>query len=307
MNAGLLYVEDGKIIISDDMDIALDSFQGIATVEVLNRVAAGEDIEEVIAEIQADIDKMIVASGGTDDGNETARGLYIPENTIYGLRVGGTRWINGLIRYQFITGDYTFDEESKKVARAAMNDWSTQTGGKIRFEPISRTLWDMICKGLLQTQYVVIQISNLKSGVTGESTIGSVGWSKIKISPNHKRVKATYLHELGHTIGLLHEHQRPDRDSYVTVSNPNDFQMSKIPSKTVVAGLKAVKIFFVTVYLPYIWYLDYGKTVGAFDFDSIMIYGGSKVKRKYAVNGSKEIVRKTVLSPTDIATVKRMY
>ena len=31
----------------------------------------------------------------------------------------------------------------------------------------------------------------------------------------------TWLHEMGHTIGLLHEHQRPDRASYITLSLTN--------------------------------------------------------------------------------------
>ena len=29
------------------------------------------------------------------------------------------------------------------------------------------------------------------------------------------------LHELGHVLGLLHEHMRPNRDDYVTVKAPN--------------------------------------------------------------------------------------
>ncbi|MHB9292711.1 hypothetical protein Holit_01814 [Hollandina sp. SP2] len=83
-------------------------------VEVFDRVAAGKYHEKVIAEIQAAIDKMIVDSGAIAESNETARGPYIPENTLnFDGRVGGARWINGLIRYQFITGDYTFDDESK--------------------------------------------------------------------------------------------------------------------------------------------------------------------------------------------------
>ena len=28
-------------------------------------------------------------------------------------------------------------------------------------------------------------------------------------------------HEIAHALGLIHEHQRPDRDSYVTVNTAN--------------------------------------------------------------------------------------
>ena len=31
----------------------------------------------------------------------------------------------------------------------------------------------------------------------------------------------TYLHELGHVLGLVHEHQLPIRDQYVTINWPN--------------------------------------------------------------------------------------
>ncbi|MDR1788249.1 MAG: hypothetical protein LBR16_07360 [Treponema sp.] len=69
VNAELLFVRDGAIVISDDQRVPLDSLDGIATVEVLNRVAAGEKAEDVVAEIQADIEKMIDTNGSTERGH----------------------------------------------------------------------------------------------------------------------------------------------------------------------------------------------------------------------------------------------
>jgi hypothetical protein len=62
-------------------------------------------------------------------------------------------------------------------------------------------------------------------------------------------------------------------------------------------------VLFITIYLPWIWYYDYGVTVGNFDFDSIMIYWSDYVFKK---DGSK-IYRNDTISPTDADTVKKMY
>ena len=61
-----------------------------------------------------------------------------------------------------------------------------------------------------------------------------------------------YLHEIGHVIGLRHEHQRNDRDDYVMLnldytSNPNHYALVKQP---------------------------HTQRVGPFDWDSIMLYEG---------------------------------
>lgn len=59
-----------------------------------------------------------------------------------------------------------------------------------------------------------------------------------------------YAHEWGHVLGLFHEHQRPDRDTYITVDKTYDSSLGGNP--TVVD--------------------NGGVAHGAYDFDSIMHY-----------------------------------
>jgi hypothetical protein len=64
---------------------------------------------------------------------------------------------------------------------------------------------------------------------------------------------ATILHEMGHTVGLLHEHQRPDRDHYITLNLAN-------------ADLPNVGGNFTLFSSNY-------QAIGLYDFASVMHYG----------------------------------
>ncbi|MDR2477853.1 MAG: hypothetical protein LBD48_00920 [Treponema sp.] len=308
VNAGLIHIEDDEIVIGDDYSVPVNSLDGIAMIEVMNRVAAGEKPEDVVAEIQTGIDRLLVTE------TSGARGIYVkPENvTVNFGTTSGARWARGIVPYHFETGDYPMDEAAKKAALAAMAEWTAKTGGKIKFEEIEPNGWNKFCRAIGQTQYVNIGIYDLKSGTSGNSTIGSMANSRIRISPAYKTEARPWLHELGHSIGLIHEHQRNDRDKYITITPEyagDLINYGTLPAKTLVAGLKRVKIWFISIYLPYILYIDYGKTVGTFDFDSIMLYPSPSINRKpaYAVNGSLNVNYNTRLSPTDINTVKQMY
>ncbi|MDR3131424.1 MAG: hypothetical protein LBU18_07745 [Treponema sp.] len=276
----------------------------------MNRVAGGEDPEAVVSEIQADIEKMLAAE-------ETAsRGLYIiPENSWNGGRTSGARWVNGLIRYAYADGSSSIGDEGKQTAEKAMKKWTDGTGGEIRFEGISPNLWSLICRGIGQYQYVTISKKDLPNDTSGRSDIGSVGaFSSVEIDPVAITRERTYLHELGHTIGLLHEHQWSGRDSYINVSSGNAVDYGIIPEKSLVVALYPVRIWFITIYLPYIWYVNYSKHYGSgLDFNSIMLYDGLEIRPAYAnsTNGKPDDWSHTRwnldLSEYDKQTVKAMY
>ena len=65
------------------------------------------------------------------------------------------------------------------------------------------------------------------------------------------------MHELGHALGMLHEHQHPMRDNYIIVNERN----IQIPARDQFD----------------IW--PYGYASSKFDFDSIMMYGSYAYSR----------------------------
>jgi hypothetical protein len=95
------------------------------------------------------------------------------------------------------------------------------------------------------------------------------------------------LHELGHVLGLLHEHQRRDRDEHV------NFYSDRVPS-----GL----------WLNYVP-LPFQITSGPYDIDSIMHYPSANYGSGYVLSrkDGSPIARRWDLSPGDVATLNELY
>ena len=124
---------------------------------------------------------------------------------------GTSLWTDGIIPY--VIESATVSEEQVQLFMAGMDEWEEKTN--IRF--CEKTDDDV--------NYVILRSSaqdspnaesygnNADIGMEGgEQFLNILSWGDMDIS-----TERLILHELGHTIGLRHEHQRPDRDEYIYV------------------------------------------------------------------------------------------
>lgn len=183
------------------------------------------------------------------------------------------RWVDGIVYYELAGTLAAADVQKVRDAVAHWNQFST-----LRFTERTAALQST------QPDYILFEPS---SGCA--SWVGKIGGEQA-IWVGETCTAGSVIHEIGHAVGLFHEHTRTDRDNFINVELTN-----------VIAG----KEFNFDV-------MDVGADdIGVYDYGSIMHYGPSFFSRNgqstITVPDGVEIGQRLALSLNDLASVNLMY
>ena len=139
-------------------------------------------------------DKILGELLGENVTTSNEKHKAVPANEVIRL------WKDHTIRYVFLV---SVSKSRRKEIREGMDRWERDTC--LRFLPVIDNYTE---------DYVEVQ--DRGPGTSCGAAIGRVGGRQHISLPPHC-TQGLLLHELGHVIGLFHEHTRPDRDRYVTM------------------------------------------------------------------------------------------
>ena len=108
------------------------------------------------------------------------------------------KWKDGIIPY-YLSGNFSAAEVA--TIRESMDAW--QAVADVLFDEVSPRA----------SAYKIIKVNEN----SWSSSVGENNSDCHMIFGNGGDTKSHVIHELGHALGLLHEHQRPDRDLYIRI------------------------------------------------------------------------------------------
>ncbi|MCA8948640.1 MAG: lamin tail domain-containing protein [Planctomycetes bacterium] len=171
--------------------------------------------------------------------------MWVPTEVLYGDgHWDGPSWTNGVVPYWFDDQTVSFGE--KQAMLLAMAEIEAVCG--VDFVPSTTGLPPLV---LIRENPANTNVSTSEVGMQSLPQFLNIG-------AEHWDDHFLIVHELMHTLGFKHEHQRPDRDLYVQI------QWSNIHPVQCGGGSCAGN-----------FSIFNGQFVGPYDFDSVMHYAGT--------------------------------
>jgi hypothetical protein len=133
-----------------------------------------------------------------------------PQANIQAIGQRQLYWEWGVIPYEMAPN---FSDAERQRIRAAMDLWG-------RTAPVT------FVQRTTQTGFLAVTRDEVTDALTASPCFAAVGnrlgtMSRINLGGGCSSSSVTIEHELGHVLGFHHEHQRPDRDTYITIDIGN--------------------------------------------------------------------------------------
>ena len=162
-------------------------------------------LDQILTNVQsgqktARIDDMEILVSNLQAWRNQLAGLPQPQLAFDGST---PTWPNGNIFY-------TFSNNVSLAKQKAVLDGAAEWATFANLHFIARST---------QADYITFRENDSIAG--GQSAVGMIGGQQFTEFGSNAWNRGTICHEIGHALGLIHEHQRSDRDSYVVILTNN--------------------------------------------------------------------------------------
>ena len=238
--------------------------------------------EDLVQQMEQDVEQMhitLIVEGEeynvTEDGIEVGGEFFsklgllemadqasVSNDGKRGVTASLGKWKKGDVRYRFADNP---SSDFKQRTRRYMTEWEGVANKNVRFTEIKNSALNRF-RWYAGDIHLKIEVKSLSHGGGSATVGGSLPYRFMQIDNHWLRNDnpRIFRHELGHVLGLHHEHQRHDRDDFITIHWDNIQQEGRSQFA------KNFKLFYMqvgSVNVPI-----GNRTDGTYDYLSIMHY-----------------------------------